>query len=229
MLLADEATGNLDPRNIGRILDLLFDSVDAHGATLLAVTHDHELLPRLDRLVDFARLLPRAQSEEMGAWYGMSPLPGPLLRGRREVGPGCTMPFGSTASTSPGATVPEPISMAAVDRIAETGLAVPIPLYVGFKARGFPIVGTNPDYFVLRRLSIAQGRSLGLLGECVRGARAAEELGLGRRDALLSSPKASRRDRTLWGGTRCAEVRKGGHFEKTQTRCYASNGRVGRA
>ena len=54
LLLADEATGNLDPRNKGRILDLLFDSVDTHGATLLAVTHDHELLPRFDRVVDFA-------------------------------------------------------------------------------------------------------------------------------------------------------------------------------
>ena len=54
LLLADEATGNLDPRNKGRILDLLFDSVDAHGATLLAVAHDHELLPRFDRVVDFA-------------------------------------------------------------------------------------------------------------------------------------------------------------------------------
>ena len=58
LLLADEATGNLDPRNKGRILDLLFDSVDAHGATLLAVTHDHELLPRFDRVVDFADFLP---------------------------------------------------------------------------------------------------------------------------------------------------------------------------
>jgi putative ABC transport system ATP-binding protein len=28
--------------------------VDAHGATLLAVTHDHELLPRFDRVVDFS-------------------------------------------------------------------------------------------------------------------------------------------------------------------------------
>jgi len=54
LLLADEATGNLDPRNKDVILDLLFDSVDAHGATLLAVTHDHELLPRFDRVVDFA-------------------------------------------------------------------------------------------------------------------------------------------------------------------------------
>ena len=53
LLLADEATGNLDPRNKDRILDLLFDNVAEHGTTLLAVTHDHELLPRFDRVVDF--------------------------------------------------------------------------------------------------------------------------------------------------------------------------------
>ncbi len=53
LVLADEATGNLDPRSKGRILDLLFDAVQAHGSTLLAVTHDHELLPRFDRTVDF--------------------------------------------------------------------------------------------------------------------------------------------------------------------------------
>jgi putative ABC transport system ATP-binding protein len=53
IVLADEATGNLDPRNKGHILDLLFEAVQAHGATLLAVTHDHELLPRFDRTVDF--------------------------------------------------------------------------------------------------------------------------------------------------------------------------------
>jgi len=60
LLLADEATGNLDPHNKRLILDLLFDSVDAHGATLLAVTHDHELLPRFDRVVDFADFRPAA-------------------------------------------------------------------------------------------------------------------------------------------------------------------------
>ena len=53
LVLSDEATGNLDPRNKGHILDLLFGSVEAHGATLLAVTHDHELLRRFDRVVDF--------------------------------------------------------------------------------------------------------------------------------------------------------------------------------
>jgi putative ABC transport system ATP-binding protein len=53
LVFADEATGNLDPQNKGRILDLLFDNVAEHGTTLLAVTHDHELLPRFDRVVDF--------------------------------------------------------------------------------------------------------------------------------------------------------------------------------
>lgn len=60
LLLADEATGNLDPDNKTLILDLLFDSVDAHGATLLAVTHDHELLQRFDRVIDFATFRSRA-------------------------------------------------------------------------------------------------------------------------------------------------------------------------
>jgi putative ABC transport system ATP-binding protein len=53
LILADEATGNLDPDNKMLILDMLFERVDEHGATLLAVTHDHELLPRFDRVVDF--------------------------------------------------------------------------------------------------------------------------------------------------------------------------------
>jgi putative ABC transport system ATP-binding protein len=54
LVLADEATGNLDPRNKGHILELLFRSVESHNATLLAVTHDHELLPHFDRVVDFS-------------------------------------------------------------------------------------------------------------------------------------------------------------------------------
>jgi len=53
LILADEATGNLDPENKLRILDLLFKSVEACGAPLLAVTHDHELLGQFDRVVDF--------------------------------------------------------------------------------------------------------------------------------------------------------------------------------
>jgi len=53
LILADEATGNLDPDNKTLILDLLFQSVEDHNATLLAVTHDYELLKRFDRVIDF--------------------------------------------------------------------------------------------------------------------------------------------------------------------------------
>lgn len=60
LILADEATGNLDPANKALILDLLFDQVAAAGASLLAVTHDHELLPRFDRVVDFTQFQPEA-------------------------------------------------------------------------------------------------------------------------------------------------------------------------
>jgi len=53
VILADEATGNLDPDNKRAILDLLFEAVRTDGATLVAVTHDHELLPRFDRVINF--------------------------------------------------------------------------------------------------------------------------------------------------------------------------------
>jgi ABC-type lipoprotein export system ATPase subunit len=53
LLLADEPTGNLDPANKLRVLDLLFDVARERGATLITVTHDRELLPRFDRVLDF--------------------------------------------------------------------------------------------------------------------------------------------------------------------------------
>ena len=58
LILADEATGNLDPENKTKILDLLFAAVDEQGTTLLAVTHDHELLRRFDRVIDFSDFQP---------------------------------------------------------------------------------------------------------------------------------------------------------------------------
>lgn len=53
LILADEATGNLDPANKQHILDLIFHYIQQSGATLLAVTHDHDLLDRFDRVIDF--------------------------------------------------------------------------------------------------------------------------------------------------------------------------------
>ncbi len=54
LVLADEAPGNLDPDNKTLILNLLFEEVANAGATLIAVTHDHQLLDRFDRVIDFA-------------------------------------------------------------------------------------------------------------------------------------------------------------------------------
>jgi ABC-type lipoprotein export system ATPase subunit len=53
LVLADEPTGNLDPANKMRVLDILLEYIDSNGATLVTVTHDHEILERFDRVVDF--------------------------------------------------------------------------------------------------------------------------------------------------------------------------------
>ena len=53
LLMADEPTGNLDPRNKGRVLDNLIEFAAEEGATLVVVTHDHALLGRFERVVDF--------------------------------------------------------------------------------------------------------------------------------------------------------------------------------
>ncbi len=57
LLLADEPTGNLDPANKSHIVELLTNYVREAEATLVAVTHDHSLLPQFDRTVDFNELL----------------------------------------------------------------------------------------------------------------------------------------------------------------------------
>lgn len=85
--------------------------------------------------------------------------------------------------------VPELVSMQVNEEVSDSGLADPIPLYVRFQARGFPIVGTTLDYFDFRGLRVAQGRTLALLGECVLGPVVAQSLGLIPGDRLLSSPE----------------------------------------
>ncbi|WP_420338438.1 ABC transporter ATP-binding protein [Roseibium sp.] len=65
LILADEATGNLDPDNKTIILDLIQKIAEETGATVLAVTHDQHLLPRFKRVIDFREL--RAGTETQGA------------------------------------------------------------------------------------------------------------------------------------------------------------------
>jgi ABC-type lipoprotein export system ATPase subunit len=62
LLLADEPTGNLDPRNTDRVMDSLFAAAVSRGTTLVTVTHEHDLLDRFDRVVDFKTFEPAGAS-----------------------------------------------------------------------------------------------------------------------------------------------------------------------
>ena len=53
IILADEPTGNLDPYNKRKIMEVLFAAVDRHNSTLLTVTHDHDMLEGFESVVDF--------------------------------------------------------------------------------------------------------------------------------------------------------------------------------
>ena len=86
--------------------------------------------------------------------------------------------------------LPEFITLEAARRVEESGLGLPIPVYVRFQARGYPIVGTTLDYLAARSLEIAEGRSLAVLGECLVGAKAAEALDLSPGDSVVSSPES---------------------------------------
>ncbi len=88
-----------------------------------------------------------------------------------------------------GQDVPERMPFGETARIRETGLAQAIPLYVRFRAGKDPIVGTTVDYFDVRGLEIADGRSMTRLGDCVLGARVAKQRGVGPGGSILSSPE----------------------------------------
>jgi putative ABC transport system permease protein len=81
-------------------------------------------------------------------------------------------------------------SYAQVIRIAESELAEPIPLYVRFRSREHPIVGTTLEYFEFRGLRLGAGRAMAVLGECVVGARLAASIGIGPGDTVVSSPES---------------------------------------
>jgi putative ABC transport system permease protein len=85
--------------------------------------------------------------------------------------------------------VPARLEYSEVAVVRDTGLAEGIPLYVRFRSRTHPIVGTSLDYLEFRDLQIADGRQMQRLGDCVVGAVAAEKLGLRPGDSVVSSPE----------------------------------------
>ena len=79
LLLADEPTGNLDPTNTQKVLDILLDAAESTGATLVTVTHDHELLPRFDRSIDVMDLIDLTGNPETTQPTGTHNLSGPQI------------------------------------------------------------------------------------------------------------------------------------------------------
>lgn len=77
-----------------------------------------------------------------------------------------------------------------VAELENTGLADAIPLYFRFHVQDYPIVGTSPDYFDFRGLSLDQGRLPAILGEAVLGHAVAERMGLSVGDHVISSPES---------------------------------------
>jgi len=70
VLFADEPTGNLDSRTGGEILDLLHDSVETLGQTIVMVTHDARVATIADRVLflgdgKIVRELPETTPEEI--------------------------------------------------------------------------------------------------------------------------------------------------------------------
>ena len=85
---------------------------------------------------------------------------------------------------------PPTTAYAEVERVQRSGLARAIPLYTRFRAGRNPIVGTTLDYFEYRKLPLAEGRAMAMLGECVLGAAAARSAGVEPGGFVLSSPES---------------------------------------
>ena len=69
LVLADEPTGNLDPKTGDQVLDLLLEMNRLHGTALVVVTHSPELATRLGRRV----VLVDGYLEDPAAWLPKPP------------------------------------------------------------------------------------------------------------------------------------------------------------
>jgi putative ABC transport system permease protein len=81
---------------------------------------------------------------------------------------------------------PRAFAYGEAERVASSTRAATVPLHLGFTAQRAPLVGTTIDYFESRRMTIAEGRLFGLLGECVIGATLARREGLAAGGMILT-------------------------------------------
>ncbi len=94
---------------------------------------------------------------------------------------------------------PADTTMAEVESIdnlsTANAAAYAIPLHVRYRTQSRPgiegavIVGTSPEYFEFRRLIVAEGQTISLLGDCVVGSNVAKKMQLHPGDSILSAPR----------------------------------------
>ena len=107
----------------------------------------------------------------------------PLLAGARGNRFDLTL---AALSFRPSSVDPIPLSERAA--LSADGSAVAIPVSLRHTTRGLPLAGVGFEYFALRGLTPAAGTLPLRLGDCVLGAEAAHELGMGVGDRLSSDP-----------------------------------------
>ncbi|GAA4311450.1 FtsX-like permease family protein [Pontixanthobacter gangjinensis] len=78
-----------------------------------------------------------------------------------------------------------------VEKLKSQQLGKPIPLNLEYLVKEQPIVGTTSDYFEFRKLQLKEGRRMAILGECVMGAKAAENLNVKVGGSVISSPSGA--------------------------------------
>lgn len=65
LILADEPTGNLDPANKVKVVELLIQEARKIGSALIMVTHDQNLISNFDRVIDFETFAGLADAAEV--------------------------------------------------------------------------------------------------------------------------------------------------------------------
>jgi ABC-type lipoprotein export system ATPase subunit len=68
VVLADEPTASLDPRNAEAVLDLLLGLCEGEGATLVLVTHNAALAPHFGRCLEAQHWMSTVAREEVAAY-----------------------------------------------------------------------------------------------------------------------------------------------------------------
>ena len=83
---------------------------------------------------------------------------------------------------------PATLAYGATGDVSASGLATAIPLHLGHRVAGQPVVGTSPEYFTFRGLRVAAGRPATITGEAVLGAAAANALQAGPGEGVVTAP-----------------------------------------